>query len=149
MGEVIDQPVLIVTPFEEWMTRELTELVKAAYESTPWMRAFGYDENRVQEMIGYAVFHPERVCGLAAVEMGESRSVVGALAATISGVPFSNDLVASDVFTHGTPEAMPKLLAAFERWAKRAGAKHVTVTLGAPIDGWTAIGTRLMKNEGA
>lgn len=147
----------IVLGFDEYMLPKLTELAKAAYDETEYMRAMSYSENRVQEMIAMAVFSPNRVCGFAYVDMENKGAIVGALVGSVGGVSFSDEPVASDVFSFVKKEFRdgpgPKaLLAAYERWAKNRGVKHVFFSdngsffSGSMVEQWTDVGTRFMRS---
>lgn len=132
------------------MIRELTDFVGAARAQAKWMALFDVDEDRVHHMIAYPVFQPETFLGVACIDV-KSREILGVLVATLTGVPFSSDVVATDIFSHvktGAPESTrASLLEAYEKWSRRVGAKKMIYVSsdGESAEGWTTIGTRRVK----
>lgn len=149
------QRTTIVLAFEEWMLRDLTSLVKAAYDELPSMRIFSYSERRAQELIAHAIFQPDRVCGVACVDMA-NREVVGMLIGTVGGLSFSEEPIVSEVLSYIKPDrrdgaVRTELLASYAKWADRLGVKKIVYidnqlnTNGEDPEGWTAIGERMMR----
>lgn len=154
MNAPVEQ-TLVVLMFEEWMMRELTELVKAAYDESAVMHSFSYSERRVQEMIALAIFAPERVCGIAHVDL-KNKEVIGALIATVSGVGYSEEPTVSDIFSYikpeyrHNPESRGALIESYLKWCERSGVKKVfffntRLSGDAELDGWAHVGERLMR----
>ena len=155
MNAAVETGTTVVLTFEEWMIRDLTALVKAAYDESPVMRSFDFSEKRVHEMIALGVFAPDRVFGVAYVDMSE-KEILGMLTATISGVSYSEEVSASDVFSYIKPAhredgvARMQLIESYMRWAARAGIKKVfffngPLVGGGNVEGWQVMGQRVMR----
>lgn len=147
---------VVVLRFEEWMLRELAELIKAAHAESPLMSAFNFSETRVENMIGHAIFAPDRVCGFAAAEM-DDRKIIGLIIGSVSGICWSDELIANDLITYIAPTfregaLTQQLLEAYAKWATKLGATKLffgRTAEAAPTDydfeGWTRVGAQLMK----
>lgn len=108
------------------------KFAKAFYLSSSFSPQLKYNPAKVRQWLELAVSSQHRDC-LVLLNV-QNELPVGMLVATISQTPFSDDLVASELAWwvdeeyRGTKGSL-ELVFAYEEWAKRVGAKHVTMAL--------------------
>jgi RimJ/RimL family protein N-acetyltransferase len=104
----------------------------AFYLASPFSPSLSYNPSKVQELFELAV-HTQHSKALVLIyhEQDQAR---GMLVSVASSTPFSDDIVASELAwwvdeeyrgTRGSIE----LIYAYEEWARRVGAKHITMAL--------------------
>ena len=117
---------------------EVTELAAVMYRESENYRAMSFSPERVREM---ALMVIQNGFAMVAVQDGK---IIGLMAGSLVQPAFSKDLMACDFLLYVLPEyrggmAAVKLVAAYVQWARKGGAKIISVGVTAGIDNDSAI----------
>jgi len=101
----------------------------AAMHKESWFRDFDFDETKARSIWDFKVARPDRWCLFVAED---DNKIIGVFAGVAHEHFFGNHLVSSDLILYVDPEhrggsAAPRLIKAYEEWAKKIGAKDITI----------------------
>jgi len=118
---------------------EVTELAAVMYRESENYRAMAFSRERVRE-IALGVIQD----GFAMASLDNQGKIVGVMAGTLVQPAFSLDLMACDFLLYVLPQhrggaAAARLVKAYVQWARRNGAKIITVGVTAGINNDAAI----------
>ena len=118
--------------------QEVVELAAVMFAESTNYRALEFSPERVREM---ALMVIQNGFAMVAVQDGK---IIGLMAGSLVQPAFSKDLMACDFLLYVLPEhrggtAAVKLVAAYVQWARKGGAKIITVGVTAGIDNDVAI----------
>lgn len=103
-----------------------------------WFRDFDFDVNKALSIWDRKVAQPDRWCLFVAEE---NDKIIGVFAGFANEHFFGNDLVSGDLILYVDPEhrggtAAPRLIQAYEKWARSIGVKeiHIGVSTGVNVE---------------
>jgi len=113
-----------------------------------WFRDFDFDVTKALSIWDRKVAQPDRWCLFVAED---NDKVIGVFAGFAAEHFFGNDLVSSDLILYVDPEhrggtAAPRLIKAYQEWAKKIGAKEITIGVSTGVNSERT--ARLFENMG-
>ncbi|MFH2073785.1 MAG: GNAT family N-acetyltransferase [Pseudomonadota bacterium] len=117
---------------------DVIEIAAVMYRESENYRVMGFSPERVREMALMVIKN-----GFAMVAVQESK-IIGIMAGSLVQPAFSQDLMACDFLLYVLPEhrggmAAVRLVAAYVQWARKGGAKIISVGVTAGINNDAAI----------